>query len=547
MSTSKILKGTALLSGATMISRVLGFIYFFPFQLLVGKEGVALYTYAYSWYGILLSFSTAGVPIAVSKFVARYNALGDYNTSKKLYNSSLKLMLLLGFIGFLALFMGAPYVSQLIIRSKTPEPGFVENVTLTMRALSFALIIVPAMSVTRGYFQGFQHMKPSAVSQVIEQIARVVFILVGSFMVSFIWHGPVAVSVAVATFGAVIGAIASVWVLLNYWKKYNGLKPQPGVRKTRTSYVPLRSIYAELIRYAVPIVFVGIAIPLYTLIDQYTVADVLRATGMSQAQADGVFAYVTNYAQKLIMIPASLATGFSLSVIPAITKSYTSGETDELKHQVMKIFQVLLFFTIPAAIGLACIAFDTFRIVYVNPQIASEGSQFLISYAPSAILSAIFTVSAAVLQGIDYQRKTMIAFSIGIIVKIVANIPLLYLFGGHGAVLGTILGYGISDVIMIVYIIKYTEFNYIKTGKSILSILIYSAVMAACVIALKMFFNTFMPHATYIKSFLIVVTCGITGALVYLLLAIKGRNTSDILGSQLHRIPLLKRYKKATH
>lgn len=86
-----------------------------------------------------------------------------------------------------------------------------------MRALSFALIIVPAMSVT-WLFQGFQHMKPSAVSQVVEQIARVVFILVGSFIVSKLLGGSVASSVAVATFGAVIGALASVSILMVYWK-----------------------------------------------------------------------------------------------------------------------------------------------------------------------------------------------------------------------------------------------------------------------------------------------------------------------------------------
>ena len=108
-----------------------------------------------------------------------------------------------------------------------------------MRALSFALIIVPAMSVTRGYFQGFQHMKPSAVSQVVEQIARVVFILVGSFIVSKLLGGSVASSVAVATFGAVIGALASVSILMVYWKKYNGLKP-PGELKSRASNISLK-------------------------------------------------------------------------------------------------------------------------------------------------------------------------------------------------------------------------------------------------------------------------------------------------------------------
>ncbi|MGQ0514619.1 hypothetical protein ACT453_18700, partial [Bacillus sp. D-CC] len=86
---------------------------------------------------------------------------------------------------------------------------------------------------------------------------------------------------------------------------------------------------------------------------------------------------------------------------------------------------------IPAAFGLASIAYDAFRMVYVNPEIALGGSQYLISFAPSAILSAIFTVSAAILQGIDYQRKTMIAFSAGILVKVVVNTPLLHLVEQH--------------------------------------------------------------------------------------------------------------------
>lgn len=395
------------------------------------------------------------------------------------------------------------------------------------------------MSVTRGYFQGFQHMKPSAVSQVVEQIARVVFILVGSFIVSKLLGGSVASSVAVATFGAVIGALASVSILMMYWKKYNGLKPPEGELKTRSSNIPLRSIYMELLRYAIPIVFVGIAIPLYTLVDQYTVADVLRAMGEPLETANAVFAYITNYAQKLIMIPASLATGFSLTIIPAITKSFTSGKLDELQGQISKIFQVLLFFTIPAAFGLASIAYDAFRMVYVNPEIALGGSQYLISFAPSAVLSAIFTVSAAILQGIDYQRKTMIAFSAGILVKIVVNTPLLHLFGGHGAVLGTILGYLVSNIIMLYCIVKFAKFKIGETAKTVFLITIYSAAMFAVVIALRAIISWIIPGQSYIESLIIVFICAAAGGLVYLLFVLTSGLASHILGDRIRRLPVL--------
>lgn len=255
--------------------------------------------------------------------------------------------------------------------------------------------------------------------------------------------------------------------------------------------------------------------------------------------ANAVFAYITNYAQKLIMIPASLATGFSLTIIPAITKSYTSGKLEELQEQIAKIFQVLLFFTIPAAFGLASIAYDAFRLVYVNPEIALGGSQYLISFAPSAILSAIFTVSAAILQGIDYQRKTMIAFSVGILVKVLVNTPLLHLFGGHGAVLGTILGYLVSNVIMLYCIIKFAKFKIGETAKTVLLITIYSAAMSAVVIALKAILKWMIPGQSYMESLLIVFICGAVGGIVYLLFVLTSGLASHILGDRLHRLPIL--------
>lgn len=324
-----------------------------------------------------------------------------------------------------------------------------------------------------------------------------------------------------------------------YWKKYNGLKPPEGELKSRASNISIKNIYIELLRYAIPIVFVGIAIPLYTLVDQYTVADALRAMGEPLETANAVFAYITNYAQKLIMIPASLATGFSLTIIPAITKSYTSGKLEELQEQISKIFQVLLFFTIPAAFGLASIAYDAFRMVYVNPEIALGGSQYLISFAPSAILSAIFTVSAAILQGIDYQRKTMIAFSVGILVKVLVNTPLLHLFGGHGAVLGTILGYLISNSIMLYCIVKFAKFKMGETVKTVFLITIYSAAMSAVVMALKAILTWLIPGQSYMESLLIVVICGAVGGIVYLLFILTSGLASHILGDKIQRSPIL--------
>ncbi|WXB93558.1 polysaccharide biosynthesis protein [Bacillus sp. FJAT-52991] len=497
---------------------------FFSFQLLVGTEGVALYQYAYGWYGVLLSFATAGMPTAVSKFVAKYNAMGDYETSQKMYRASLILMLIMGAVGFLVLYGLAPYISSFIIRSKEPSQSFLDSLTLTMRALSFALLIVPPMSITRGYFQGFQKMKPTAYSQLMEQVVRVIFILVGSFFIVRIIEGSTKWAVAVATFAAAVGALAGVFVLVYYWKKYNGLK---AVSAKKVSSLTTRDMFLELFQYSIPIVMVGVAIPLYTLIDQYTVVDILTKSGYSEKGANRVFAYITAYAQKLMMIPISLATGFSLSIIPAITQAFFDKKTEDLKQQILKIYQLLLLFTIPASIGLAVLSYDIFRVIYVDPQTALEGSPYLITSAPIAILAAMFMVSAAILQGMDLQKNTIYATMAGIICKLLLNPILLHLFEGHGAIMGTMIGFVVSNLIMFVIIVKYTKLHIKSLLKSLFFVCLYSLIMMMSILSLKWVGTFILEGNHYIDSLIIVLVSVFVGILVYSSLVMKGKHALD--------------------
>src|SRR5690606_31225394 len=96
-------------------SNILGLIYIFPFTAIVGQKGIALYSYGYLPYTVLLSLATLGVPLAVSKFVSKYNALGDYATGKRLFQSGILFMGMTGFVSFLILFLLAPVISSWII------------------------------------------------------------------------------------------------------------------------------------------------------------------------------------------------------------------------------------------------------------------------------------------------------------------------------------------------------------------------------------------------------------------------------------------------
>src|SRR5690606_18140500 len=146
--------------------------------------------FSYTPYTIFISIATAGVPLAVSKFISKYNAIEEYAVGRKLFKSGLVIMTASGVISFLILFFLAPAVAEMTLAGKDVEVS-VEDVTTVIRAVSFALIIIPFMSLIRGFFQGHQSMGPTAVSTVVEQIARIVFLLAGAFIVLHVLNGSI--------------------------------------------------------------------------------------------------------------------------------------------------------------------------------------------------------------------------------------------------------------------------------------------------------------------------------------------------------------------
>lgn len=174
---------------------------------MVGQQGNALYSYGYLPYTLLLSLSTLGIPMAVSKFVAKYHAVGDYETGHRLFRSALIVMGITGVISFLLLFLLAPQIAAQVV-ADDGTGNRPEDATFVIRMVSVALIIIPIMAVIRGYFQGFQSMGPTAISQVVEQIFRVGFILVATFLILQVGNGSLGTAVGFATFGAFIGGLA---------------------------------------------------------------------------------------------------------------------------------------------------------------------------------------------------------------------------------------------------------------------------------------------------------------------------------------------------
>lgn len=458
---SNLIKGTFILTLATIISKLLGFLYVVPFTALVGTQGYILFEYAYKPYVIILSLATMGVPLAVSKSVAKYNELGNPIVGVRLLKSGIVLLTITGTICFALLYYLAPSIASLLISDQDTSGNSIEDVVFVIRMVSFALIVVPPMGVVRGFFQGYQSMEPTAISQVLEQLVRLLFILIGAYFAIHMFGKSIPFAVGLSTFAAFVGAVAGLLVLLRYWQKKS---PSIGLlikESTSTEEVSLVSMYKELIAYMVPFVIVGLSIPLYQTIDTFTINGAMMKTGFNQLEAETVNSVVA-LVQKIIMIPVSLATAMALTLVPTITKSFVAKEWNLLKGQIANSFLIVFYLTLPIIVLLMALAAPSFSFLFGETHEVLGGS-LMFWYAPTAMILALYLVTTAILQGIDRYKLLVVTLCVGLGFKLLTNYYFVFLIGGVGSALSTGIGFSLSIVLNIWAIKKYAHFSFAST------------------------------------------------------------------------------------
>ncbi len=529
---SNLLKGTMILTVGLLLSRILGVLYVIPFYQIIGEDYMALYQYAYTPYSIMLAIAVSGVPIAVSKFVSKYNALGDYATGRKLVKSSMVLMCITGFIGFLILFFLSEPIAHLVI--KDDEAVFsVGDVASVIKFVSFAVIVVPAMSLIRGFFQGYQHMTPTAISQLWEQVVRILFVLAGGFFVVYVWNASEKTAVSFAVFAAFLGAVASLIVLGWYWKK---LKPEFDSLMTDTgktsSDISLKNIYKEILIYTVPFALVGVINPLFQFIDMITFNRAMNMIGITGDISNNLLGILNFGTHKLVMIPVMLATGFSMTLIPLITTYYAKKNFSEVRKSLDQSFQILLFLTLPAAMGISVLANEFYHVFYEK---SSVGADVLAHYAPVAILFALYPVTTAILQGIDRQKIIILNLLLGILTKLLLNTPFIKIFETDGAILATSAGYLVAIFLNLFAIHKVLHYKSTMVLRRILLIVIVNAVMLAIVYALKLGLVSWFNIDGKVDALLVIFVCAGVGAVFYGYVTLRLGLAQKLFGERLTR------------
>lgn len=356
-SQDKMVNGSAWMTGGSILSRILGVLYIIPWMAWMGNKDVAtaanaLYGIGYTPYALFLNIATAGVPSAIAKQVSYYNALGEYQVSRDIYKKGLQIMAITGVVSAVVMYVIAPFIA-----SNSPVATVADS-TQVIRSLSWALLIIPCMSVTRGFIQGHHTMAPSAISQVIEQVGRVIFMLMAVYIIRIVMNGEVVDAVSASTFGAFVGALFStLYLLFVIWRKKPEMDRNLAISK-KNSTVSTNAILKSIIKTAIPFIIIGSGITLYQLIDQFTFDPMIRAvTNMTTKQIIDHYAIVAVNANKLIMVVISIAGSMAITSVPVISELLAKNKLKDMRDQLSNNIQ--LFFSLCSLLLLEWLLFQS--------------------------------------------------------------------------------------------------------------------------------------------------------------------------------------------
>lgn len=521
----QMVKGTAWLTAGNFISRLLGAAYIIPWYAWMGKyaaEANALFGMGYEIYALFLLISTVGIPVAVAKQVSKYNTLGDPQKSVYLVRKILHFMLILGAVFAVIMYVGSPLFASMSRGGQELVP--------VLRSLTLAVLVFPSMSVLRGFFQGFNNLKPYAVSQIAEQVVRVIWMLLTTFFIMKMGSGNYLNAVTQSTFAAFIGMFASIATLVYFLWKTNLLSGLFG-KKPANIDIDTKELIIETVKEAIPFIITGSAIQVFKLIDQFTFGNTMALfTDYSNRELKVMFAYFSSNPGKVTMILIAVATAIAGVGIPLLTENYVKEDRKAAARLVVNNLQMLTIFIIPAIMGSVILAKPLYTVFYGLPQGQALGL-FVASLLQTIILS-IYTVLAPMLQALFENRKAMRYFAYGVVVKLVLQVPLIYLFHAYGPILSTAVALILPIVLMYRRIHEITGFNRKAVSRNAQLVLILAFLMAAVVLAGNWLLNLILPSNGRIASVFYLVIIGALGIIVYGFLTLLTRQLDKLLGSK---------------
>ena len=447
---NKLVRGSLIIFIGNIIFRIGGYLYRFLMATLLGPVNNGILGTTLSFQGIFQTLASGGLPPAISKYIAEYEAVDDHNMARQTIFTALKIMVFLGItLGVLMIFVIAPVIANYYMGK--PE------VMVPLQIIGFITPFSVVLGAFRGAFQGVYKMEYIVYTRAVEQLAMILFatgfILIGLSVVGALWG---------TVIGYALAALSAVLIFKFYMGKYI---PKP-TDDFEFSWRDELKLGVMLVKFSIPVIVTAIAEMLI-----YNVCTIVMGKFLTMADV-GFFTAADPIARLPLMISISVAT----TILPASSEAFKVKDIPTLQKYVGESYKISLLFVIPMCIGLALFAAPTLRLLYYTRPAYVAGASALAILSVGMTFYSIFAISTSIIQGIGNPRIPMYILVGGSVVTAIlcwAFVPFLGIAGGATA---TTIACFLMMVPCVYFVFKFTKTKAPKIP--IVKILCATAIMA---------------------------------------------------------------------
>lgn len=472
-----VIVGGLISTAGLFFAKFLGLFYAIPFNsILNSNDYTAIYGVAFSIYNYVLNICLAGVPFAIAALVAKYSSRGDYQTTLLVKKIATTFMIGFGFVAMLLMIVCATPFAPLLLPDNAA--GDVANNIEIMRnvlmVVAIAVFFVPILSASRGFYQGLKHMEVYALSQVLEQIARVAFLLISSAIAVYLLQLDRVWAVYLGAFSTSVAAILAIIHIRLYDRRQMKLIQVEIKKQTVVPNTDKQSIFRELLFISIPYLFVAVLGYSDSIINTFflnngmeayylthgggvEVSGMMTLSDVSRAELTTIISAINYSIVKLMSIPMVLAPGFSSAILPHITSALVNKDYKLVRKNIRDCIDTVLYIGMPICFCLFVFAKPIYAILFPPAEVRSVTGELLLSseaalelcanvlrwFSIEAFLSTLGPIFTSLLMAVELRKLNVRNLTIIVSVKFIITYPLLMWFGYPGLIFSSLISMGL--------------------------------------------------------------------------------------------------------
>ncbi len=447
-----IARGVSVLSLAGILCKLIGLLFTVPLTRIIGSEGLGIYQSVYPTYNLLLTLSSAGLPVAVSRMVSQFLARNDPRNAHRVFSTALWLLTGLGSVFMILMIAGSGTLTAWVHEPRASY-GFV--------AIAPCLALVCALSAFRGFMQGQQNMKPTALSQIVEQASKVIFCL------PLAWYGTRR-SLALGAAGSLLGitlseACATAVVAVIYFRRKKSFSEIPQLSANQPASTT--SLSGKLFSIAIPITISACIVPLAQFVDSVMMVPRMMDAGLTNEFARSLYGVFSGLVIRLINMPTALALAIAMSLVPAVSAAQALRDEEGTRQACDQGLKLAFLIGFPCSVGMSVLAKQVFGFLYLEslaPEQFQIGWELLTVSSLTVVLFTVVQATSGILQGLGKQRIPMYTLIAGVSCKILMNYILVGIpgFHIHGGPCASLVCYTVSMIPNLYYVCKYARLSF---------------------------------------------------------------------------------------